>query len=201
MSAPTSNGGSPTGPSPTDHELMLWVDGELDAPRAAEVEAFVRRDPRVRAVVAELQEGGALLASDALQGAAARGADSIVDRVMAIIAVEASPPRVSPARPLRKWRTTIAVGVAAAVSLAAAMVLVIGSERTSPLAPLARGRAAGALVPESPSFADFSGAIIDVVDFGARSGTIFYVPSEGDGTTAVVWLMEDDTSPSTGESP
>ena len=200
MSGPISNGDVPGAKVPTDDELMLWVDGELEAPRAAEVEAFARHDPRVRAVVAGLREGGAVLASDALQGAAVRGADSIVDRVMAIIEVEASPSR-GQVRPLRKWRTAIGVGVAAAVGLAAAMVLVVGSKRPSLLTPLSQGRAAGALVAESPSFADFSGAIVDVVDFGARSGTIFYVPSEGDSTTAVVWLMEDDTSPPTGEGP
>jgi len=49
------------------------------------------------------------------------------------------------------------------------------------------------------------GTVIDVVDFGARPGTIFYVPSEDESTTAVVWLTEDDTgpddsSPSSGET-
>jgi hypothetical protein len=180
---------------------MLWVDGELDEARAAEVEAFVRRDARVRAVIAGLREGGATLAADALQDAGARGADSVVDRVMAAVEAEAGPSRIAPVRLLRKPRTVIAVGVAAAVSLAAAVTLFIGSQRTSPLTQFTGGRATSALVGEGPSLADFPGAIIDVVDFGARSGTIFYVPSEGDTTTAVVWLMEDDTSPATGESP
>ena len=40
----------------------------------------------------------------------------------------------------------------------------------------------------------FVGAVIDVVDFGARPGTIFYVPSEDESTTAVVWLTDDDVN-------
>ena len=52
--------------------------------------------------------------------------------------------------------------------------------------------------PAQPAVAH--GAVIDVVDFGARPGTIFYVPSEDESTTAVVWLTEDDTSPTSGET-
>ena len=42
---------------------MLWVDGELDARRALEVEAFVRRDARARSIVIGLRLAGDLLAA------------------------------------------------------------------------------------------------------------------------------------------
>ena len=200
MSGPISNGGAPTGPVPTDQELMLWVDGELDEARAAEVEAFVRRDARVRAVVSALSEGGAMLAYGALEDAGARGADSIVDRVMATVEADAAE-RGDVVRLPRKRRMTLAVGVGAAISLAAAVLLFVGSQRAWRLSPLTDGRVTGALVAEGPTSPELPGAFIDVVDFGARSGTIFYVPSEGDSTTAVVWLTEDESSPPTGESP
>jgi hypothetical protein len=41
-----------------------------------------------------------------------------------------------------------------------------------------------------------SGASIAVVDFGARSGTVLYVPSDGEGALAVVWLSEEEYSAS-----
>ena len=47
--------------------------------------------------------------------------------------------------------------------------------------------------------ATFDTASIEVVDFGARPGTIFYVPSEGESAMAVVWLTDDDSSPTSGE--
>ena len=44
------------------------------------------------------------------------------------------------------------------------------------------------------------GRSIEVVDFGARPGAIFYVPSEGEGSLAVVWLTDDD-SPASSDAP
>ncbi len=171
---------SPIDRAPSDHDLMLWVDGELDERRAAEVEAFVARDARARAVVASLRQAGDLLATTALARAKAKGGDSITDRVMAAIDGEAS----RPAAPVRSLvRTRLAVAVLAA---AAGVALVLLPSRRS------HGPEAVVGVAKAPTAV---GAFIDVVDFGARPGTIFYVPSEDESTTAVVWLTEDDTSP------
>jgi anti-sigma factor RsiW len=181
-----ANGSSPDGRAPTDQELMLWADGELDERRAAEIEAIVLSNPRARAIVAALQQGSEVLAFDALDGAQSRGADSIVDGVMAAINKEAA--RAAPVRHLRPWRTALAASVLAAAAAAAVVMFLPRASRV-------------AIVPvERETQPAFSGAVIDVVDFGARAGTIFYVPSEDESTTAVVWLTEDDASPSSGET-
>ena len=175
-----SGGDAPRG-GPSDQELMLWLDGELDDRRAAEVEAFVLRDARARAVVASLRQAGDVLATHALARAEAKGGDSIADRVMAAIDAEPSRPAVAPVRNL--FRTRLAVAVLAA---AAGVAFILLPSRG------ARHLEATSGTPKVPTAI---GAFIDVVDFGARPGTIFYVPSEDESTTAVVWLTEDDTSP------
>ena len=66
---------------------------------------------------------------------------------------------------------------------------------------LFRPRAPGVAVRanDTVNAPSFVGAVIDVVDFGARPGTIFYVPSGGKETTTVVWLTDDDESSETGD--
>jgi anti-sigma factor RsiW len=200
MSAPKP----PTGPQAlTDPELMLWVDGELDPRRAAEVAALVQRDPRSRAVVSALRLASEMIASQALDDAESRGADGIADSVMdAVEAVESAESRrfMTPRRPAPRWRAPAFSAAAMAFAAAAAwMVFIRGALVHS---PLVNGPAASSLVApraEEPGFADSASASIDVVDFGARPGMIFYVPSEGESAMAVVWLTDDD-SPSVGDS-
>ena len=67
------------GSPPTDLELMLYADGELDEARAREVEAYVLRDARSRAKVAGLD-----VVSAAVRAREAPSlADGIADAVMA----------------------------------------------------------------------------------------------------------------------
>jgi anti-sigma factor RsiW len=185
-SGSVANGGSLDRRDPTDQELMLWADGELDPRRAAEVEALVLSNPRARAIIAGLRQGSEVLTFDALGRAQESGADSIVDGVMAALDKETA--RVAPVRHLRPWRTALAASVVAAAAAAAVVVF------------LPRAGRVAAVPGESAIEPAFSGAVIDVVDFGARPGTIFYVPSEDESATAVVWLTEDDASPSSGET-
>ena len=186
-----ANGGLQEGPPPTDEEIMLWFDGEGDARRAAEVEAFVAKNPRARAIVAALQKAASIVESDALARAGASGADSIADSVMA--AIDAEPARVVPL-PVRASRArrfpfaSIGVLVAAA---AAAVIVFFPHAKEGPL---------GGATAKGPSAGTFSGVVVDIVDFGARAGTIFYEPSDDDSAVAVVWVTEDDTNPSSGES-
>ncbi len=186
-----ANGGLPEGPPPTDEEIMLWFDGEGDSRRAAEVEAFVAKNPRARAIVAALQKAASIVESDALARAGASGADSIADSVMA--AIDAEPARVVPL-PVRASRArrfpfaSIGVLVAAA---AAAVIVFFPHAKEGPL---------GGETAKGPSAGTFSGVVVDIVDFGARAGTIFYEPSDDDSAVAVVWVTEDDTNPSSGES-
>jgi anti-sigma factor RsiW len=170
---------------PTDQELMLYVDGELDARRAAEIDAQLAADPRARAVVSALRRAADLLSSDALDRAEDAGADSIAGGVMAAIEREAGAAR--PARNVLSVRRSTNVSVGAFVfAAAAAVAFLLFRPQTTTVA----------VHPSDTSHEpSFVGAVIDVVDFGARPGTIFYVPSEDESTTAVVWLTDDDVNP------
>jgi anti-sigma factor RsiW len=170
---------------------MLFCDGELDPVRAAEVGAHVTANPRARAIVAALKQEREFLAGAALEDAAAKGADSIADSVMAAIDLEPSRPSLAPVRRARRSRSVvIAAGFFAAAAAVALAVFLPHRHPSIVDGPVA----------DTTQNAGFSGAVIEVVDFGARPGTIFYVPSEDESATAVVWLTEDDTSPSSGET-
>jgi anti-sigma factor RsiW len=160
---------------------MLYVDGELDARRAAEIDAALATDPRARAIVAALRRAAEALSADALDRAGARGADSIADGVMAAIARE---PKRGAVRTI--GRKNVMAGLFALAAAAAVSFLLFRPQVTI----VARS----VDTVHEPSFV---GAVIDVVDFGARPGTIFYVPSEDESTTAVVWLTDDDVNPDT----
>jgi anti-sigma factor RsiW len=165
---------------------MLYSDGELDGARAAEVKAHLAANPRARAVVAALRQEIDLLAHGALDHAAASGADSIADSVMAAIDQEPSRPSLAPVRQLRRSRSVMTAAAVLAAAAAVALAVFLPHRQET--------------VQNEQVQDGFVGAVIDVVDFGARPGTIFYVPSEDESTTAVVWLTEDDSSPSSGET-
>ena len=195
----TAPGGSPPrGTAPTDLELMLWVDGELDAARAGEIRELVERDPRLRALVGALREGAELVTEEALRHADLEGADSIADNVMEAIDAAASRHLIAPVKRAPAWRAPAAAAMAIALAAAAAWTLIFPRE-LKPVAnrtPTSISSGATASTEETTIL----GVSIDVVDFGARPGTIFYVPSEDESILTVVWLTEDDT-PSSGDSP
>src|SRR5689334_24272531 len=83
--APTgaaAGGRPPCGAPPTDLELMLWVDGELDIERAEEIAEIARHDPRVRGIVAALRRSAEVIAEEALLHAELANVDGIADAVM-----------------------------------------------------------------------------------------------------------------------
>jgi len=176
---------------------MLWVDGELDARRAAEVEKFVGQDYRAKAIVAGLREAAGVVASDVLYDAELRGADAIADRVMGAIESGAAV-QVVAMRRRSSWRVTAVAAMGAAVAIAASWLLFA---RNTAMVPSAETTTAVLKAPRDPgeNFAAPDSTAIEVVDFGTRPGTIFYVPSEGESALAVVWLTEDDTSPASGD--
>jgi len=176
--------------APTDRELMLFFDGELDPARAGEVEAHVSSNPRARAILTALRQETDLLASAALEQASR--ADSIADDVMAAIEKEPSRPSVVPVRQLRRSRSVLIAGAFLAAAAAVALAVFLPHKMPQDARSSLSGK-----VADDPGFV---GAVIEIVDFGARPGTIFYVPSEDESTTAVVWLTEDDSSPSSGET-
>lgn len=180
----------------TDQELMLWVDGELEGRRAAQVAAHVQGDPRARAIVKALRLGAEMIETDALRHAGANGADGIAEAVMDNIEAEASRRFMGRPKPQAPhWRLPAVTATTFAFAAAAVWALFFRvaapgsrvSEITSS-SPVAETLGAGAQT-----------ASIEVVDFGARPGTIFYVPSEGESAMAVVWLTDDDSSPSNGD--
>jgi anti-sigma factor RsiW len=181
---------------------MLWVDGELDAERAGEIDDLVRHDPRVRAVVNALRQESEVLGKEALLHAELANADVIADNVMdAIDAADAAASRrfIAPRKRAPAWRGPAVAAIGIALAAAASWTLIFPSE----LAPVAKRAPASVSSGATAAASDdegWTGISIDVVDFGARPGTIFYVPSEDESILPVVWLTEDDT-PSIGDSP
>jgi hypothetical protein len=219
----------PVGPRPTDEELMLFADGELEGARRDEVADHVAADPIARRKVAALRFAGDLVCETALEGASP--ADGIADAVMAQIArdAEATPDAKAEARSFgseasssskiakigevtsleaarvrraEAGRSRRIFALAAVAAAAAAAMLLWG--RTTPEHPVAT-RVAPEVPTESaaplPSetakpapAAEQGGAEVAAVDFGARTGSIFYVPSDAASKmTAVVWI-DDDTA-------
>jgi anti-sigma factor RsiW len=168
---------------PSNEELMMYADGELDPSRAAEVRAFLAENEDARDIVAGLKLAGNLIAEDALDGAADLG--DVADLVMRRI--ESEPRRGV----VRSLGTRVMAGVGLTIALAAGFALFLRGTKTAP-------SDLGSYVPRADDAATEM-AEVDEIDFGARAGTIFYVPSGGKSTTTVVWLMDDEESGGSGE--
>ena len=192
-------GRPPKGAPPTDLELMLWIDGELDADRAGEIANHVRTDARARAVVSALRQGSQTIEEDALRHAEVSDADSIADNVMEAIDAAAFRHLIAPVRRAPAWRAPAVVAIGIVLAAAAAWTVIFPSELTqvAKRAPATESSGATGVATEEEAK---EGVWIDIVDFGTRPGTIFYVPSEDESILPVVWLTEDDT-PSSGDMP
>jgi anti-sigma factor RsiW len=208
------------GRRPSDLDLMLYFDGELDAEGREAVEAFLDRQEAPRRKLAGLELGAELVRERAL--AEVSGMESIADSVMARIEAEeaaagertgasagadvgkvAGAPRGKPANDNAR-----VIYALAALAVAAAAALVIWG-RTGDPSPSAEGPVAGEVAPytapaspapselEAPTLPEVAaghGVEIATVDFGARSGSIFYVPNDAtssNATTTVVWLADN----------
>jgi hypothetical protein len=209
--------------NPSDLDLMRYADGELDGEERAAVEAYLARAAAGKAKVAALGLVSSIVREQAL--GASRKADGIADAVMAKIAAEGAAaketPPPKPAAILSAPRAFKAqasrdkaandnsrkIFALAAVAFAAAAGLMIWS-RMDALTPQA-GYGPGATSTMSPSTSESAvngendlGVEVAAIDFGARMGTIFYVPTEeaaSNVTTTVVWLNDDDDDESSGE--
>jgi hypothetical protein len=191
-------GRPPRGAPPTDLELMLWVDGELiDVERAGEIAELVRSDPRVRAVVTALRQASLAVSEDALRHAELSDADSIADNVMEAIDAAESRRLIAPVKRGPAWRGPFIVAIGMAFAAAAAWAIFIPTELTQVADRTPSPPEIPTLVEEEST----TGVSIDIVDFGARPGTIFYVPSEDESILPVVWLTEDDTPSPEDETP
>ena len=215
---------------PSDLELMLFADGELEGERLAEVEAFVARNADARHRLSSLGLVSELVRERAV--AFASPADGIADALMAQIASEAgtngvvhataasphdvaSPARLAPVATIApraaKPANDNARGIfaLAAVAIAAAAALMIWGRAAdlhpevasnSPTVqtearPVVVAPPAPIKVVEPAADADGEhGVEVAAVDFGARMGSIFYVPTgsaASNATTTVVWLNDE----------
>jgi len=224
--------------APTDLELMLFHDGELDEPRRAEVARFLAADGSAAAQqkLAGLALGGDILRESALERA---GAFDIADAVMAscenatanggAAAPEAESNVVDlRARAAQKTAEKATKGAAettserqdggrillplTALAAAAAVVLFLwgksGSDaevaKTQPTEqvqePVKDLPPAPTAVP-SPSNTEMLGSTqedaqpsvqVASVDFGSRTGAVYYVAGAAEGAmTTVVWVTEE----------
>lgn len=188
-------------------DLMSYVDGELDEGREAEVEARLRQDPHASAVVATLFEMGERVREVADARARDAGADDIARWVMDCIeqekagnvvvlrpasSVESVPARVGSIWPMAVGGLAAAAAVALLVWRFAGFDLVQPASEQAEALPSTNPEMVVASAPlPAVDYDPEPGVSVDVVDFGARTGTIFYVPSDT-GTTTVVWLTDDE---------
>ena len=213
--------------TPSDLELMLYADGELDGERHAAVEAFLAREVGARRKLSSLGLVAGLVREQAI--ASASPADGIADALMAQIAMETGTNGVGAAAPspLREVALLLQVApiatqaakpandnsrgiffLAAAAIAAAAALMIWGRSGLQPevasSAPSAQTTAARPLLvtPTAPvkvadpasDADDEHGVEVAAVDFGARMGSIFYVPTglaASNATTTVVWLNDE----------
>lgn len=215
--------------TPSDLELMLYADGELEDERIAAVEAFLARDAGSRRKLSSLGLVAGLVREQAV--ASASPADRIADALMAQIAAEASTNGVAHAAsaPLREVASPTPVKLApvapraakpandnsrgifalAAAALAAAAALMIWARsdvRPEVASNLSAGQTTEArsivvappatvkVVEPAAEADDEHGVEVAAVDFGARMGSIFYVPTgsaASNATTTVVWLNDE----------
>lgn len=227
-------GRSERGSPPTDLELMLWADGELDEGRAREVEAYMLRDASSRAKIVGLDVVSAAIRERAPSALA----DGIADAVMARVEREGAngigkvdaarkgangvapgadhasetrrlAPGAAPQRPANDNNARRIFGLAAIAAAAAAGLMIWGRmdaepHRTEIQAPHSAEVAVAPApspqpapeAPAAPSDEGEPGVEVAAVNFGARMGTIFYIPtgsSEHSPTTTVVWLSDEGT--------
>ena len=182
---------------PSDLELMQYADGELDPARKVEIDQWLAGSGEGRAIVASFAELSEVV-RDHAQSTHHPLADGIADEVMARI--EAGAPVV----PLRARTQAGWLGyAAAALAVAAAAALLVWRVAGPSVSPQAMhapsaspsqsgAETAVAVSPNEEAEEREPGVSVDAIEFGAHTGTIFYVPTDT-GTTTVVWLTDDDT--------
>jgi len=247
--------GQPTDCAPTDMELMMLLDGELDGDRRAEVEAFLAEagasdGDAARGKFAGMRAVSTIVASHDWSAPASTPLPiDVADLVMAAIGEPASRPQLAVSRvaepavaviapvvpaspaagsspnPLRdrpandNSRSIFGFALAAAAAAAALFFWGKSSEEhdvgKSPIAmsappvdptagdvaPIPSNEVVGALAvdPQSdPAEETRYGVEVASVDFGTRTGAIYYVPAVDlddaatkAAVTTVVWLNDD----------
>ena len=164
--------------TPLDRELMAYHDGELSPRERARVAARLAGDRSARQRLEELASLRNLVRAWARSE---RERFDVSDAVMR----EVEAPRVARSR----W-----VPAAVAGSLAAAAALALSATRPVPEPPPgALSSNPSVTAPRSEAAAgpsdEVTGARVESVDFGERSGSIFVLGSSA-GTTTVIWMND-----------
>ncbi|APR85206.1 Hypothetical protein A7982_10555 [Minicystis rosea] len=202
----------------TDIDLMLYADGELEGEERAAVEAYLARDRKARRKLLAMGIVSDVVRDRALDAAAPLAGD-IADRVMGaidaeakveppkevVLVTEASEKKVERAPRRRRPANDNMRGLwmAAAVAAAAAAGLLLwGRSATQGTGTVASSHApVPAITAPTASDDKHDGPKVDAdddhgvevaaVDFGAQTGTVFYVPSGTSASmTTVVWLSD-----------
>lgn len=185
--------------TPTDLELMLYADGELEEEKRAAVEAYLARDRSARLKMLAMGLTSEVVREQA--AAAADRADDVADAVMAAVAAEAKRADAEPAerraevipiaRPARDRGRGLWPFAAVALAAAAALLLWGRSATTPHGGGVASSGTTSIDAPVKDSFDH--GVEVSAVDFGSLTGAIFYVPTgpASEETTTVVWLSDD----------
>jgi anti-sigma factor RsiW len=186
-------------------QLMRYYDGELDAEQAAEVEAALANDPEAQRVFEGLEQLSAFVQTHEREQAL----PDLTDAIMSRIAREERKDSARPAEVVRGPWSTILPAAAAVLALAAGVALVNElSNKPGTTTPVVQQPTATSEEPVAPvpseepvreqvlAESHHPAVAIETVDFGAREGTIF-VMQEGEGSTPVVWLM-DEPAPAGG---
>lgn len=230
---------------PTDLELMMYADGELDPARAAEVARFLEQRPDDAAgdKLFGLSVVSAHVRTEADRVATAARADDIVANVFA--AIRAEQEGSAPAKKNGRARVADVISIAdakaadatksparaaapandnarlifglAGVAAAAAIALgiwgsganpakspvdvgdrvAVATDVTTETRPEPTTNVASAPIESNkkpkPSVQDDTPAVaVAAVDFGTKTGAVYYVPSDSPGTTTtVVWVSDE----------
>lgn len=188
-------------PRPTDLDLMLYADGELEGERLAAVEAYLAQDEAARSKLLAMGMVSNVVREQAHGGASK--ADDIADLVMAAIAAEpkkADPPTEKQAAPARRkpandnGRGLWAIAAFAAAAAAALLLWSRGSPTSGAHGVASTRPPPTSLSAPAPGAEVEPGVAVSAVDFGARMGAVFYVSSDStEATTTVVWLSDDSS--------
>lgn len=206
--------------APSDLELMMFHDGELEEPRRSEVAAWLEQSTSARGKLAGLSLAGEIVRESAL--ATAQSFD-ITDALMRRIGpdkpsaegakvIELKPKQEkADKQPERSDGGRLLLPLTALAAAAAAALFIWGrsgptdvpvaktqaTETAEPVQPLPTSKTAAAPSPSTELFAKADedpepSVQVASVDFGSRTGAVYYVGGASQGaTTTVVWVTEE----------
>jgi hypothetical protein len=226
---------------PSDLELMMYMDGELDPERAAQIARFLEENPRAGAGdklfglsvlsahvrheadrVATVHEADSIVAGvfesiRAEQDGASNGKANGRSRLADVVSItEAKSTAKAPAQKPANDNARLIFGLAglaaaAAIALgiwgrgapplnkvpATEKVAVVEATSEAPPAPVVEQNARPTQIesnkkPSPPVQDDTPAVAVAAVDFGTKTGAVYYVPSDSHGpTTTVVWVSDE----------